>query len=50
MANRFEWRDSYSIGVDSIDKEHQQLFKIINKLFAFQEEEKDVVSGGHQVF
>lgn len=41
MANRFEWRDSFNIGVDSIDKEHQQLFKIINKLFAFQEEEKD---------
>ena len=41
MANRFEWRDSYSIGVDIIDKEHQQLFKIINKLYAFQEEEKD---------
>ncbi len=35
MANRFEWRDSYSIGVDIIDKEHQQLFKIINKLYAF---------------
>lgn len=41
MGNRFEWREAYSIGVDSIDKEHQQLFKIINKLFAFQEEEKD---------
>lgn len=41
MANKVEWRESYSIGVDVIDKEHQQLFKIINKLFAFQEEEKD---------
>ncbi|MDE6951442.1 MAG: bacteriohemerythrin [Lachnospiraceae bacterium] len=41
MANKVEWRDSYSIGVDVIDKEHQQLFKIINKLFAFREEEKD---------
>lgn len=41
MANRFEWRDSFNIGVDSIDKEHRQLFKIINKLFAFQEEEID---------
>lgn len=39
MANKFKWHDSYNIGVDSIDKEHQQLFKIINKLFAFQEEE-----------
>lgn len=39
MANRVEWRDSYNIGVESIDKEHQQLFKIVNKLFAFQDEE-----------
>lgn len=39
MANKFKWYDSYNIGVDSIDREHQQLFKIINKLFAFQEEE-----------
>ncbi len=39
MANKIKWYDSYSIGVDSIDKEHQQLFKIINKLFAFQEED-----------
>lgn len=41
MANKVEWRDSYSIGIDVIDKEHQQLFKIINKLFAFREEEVD---------
>lgn len=41
MGNRFEWRESFNIGVDVIDKEHQQLFKIINKLFTFQEEEKD---------
>lgn len=41
MGNKFEWRDSFNIGVDIIDKEHQQLFKIINKLFTFQEEEKD---------
>ena len=39
MANKFTWYDSYNIGVDSIDREHKQLFKIINKLFAFQEEE-----------
>lgn len=41
MANRVEWRDSYNIGVDIIDREHQQLFKIVNKLLAFQEEEKE---------
>lgn len=41
MANRVEWRDSYNIGVDIIDREHQQLFKIINKLFGFREEAVD---------
>ena len=41
MEAEFEWRDEYNIGVEVIDKEHQRLFKIINKLFSFREEEKD---------
>ena len=41
MESQFEWRDEFNIGVESIDREHQRLFKIINKLFAFREEEKD---------
>lgn len=41
MESHVEWRDEFSIGVESIDREHQRLFKIINKLFAFREEEKD---------
>ena len=41
MDTRFEWQEEFSIGVDVIDKEHQRLFKIINKLFAFKEEEKN---------
>lgn len=41
MEPQFEWRDEFNIGVEVIDKEHQRLFKIINKLFAFREEEKD---------
>ncbi len=40
MENRLVWKDEYLIGVDVIDKEHQRLIKIINKLFAFGEEEK----------
>ncbi len=34
------WQDEYNVGVEVIDKEHQRLFKIINKLLAFDEEEK----------
>lgn len=41
METQFEWRDEYNIGVDVIDKEHRRIFKIINKLFVFREEEKD---------
>ena len=41
MEHQFEWKDSFNIGVDLIDKEHQRLFKIINKLFRLQAEEKD---------
>ncbi len=40
MDNQLVWDDKYNIGVDIIDKEHKRLFKIINKLFAFGEEEK----------
>ena len=41
MEGRFVWREEFSIGVDAIDREHRRLFQIINKLFSFQEEEKD---------
>ncbi len=40
MESQLVWRDEYNIGVDILDKEHQRLFKIINKLFAFSDEEK----------
>ncbi len=40
MKTHFEWQEEYKIGVDVIDKEHQRLFKIINKIFAFKDEEK----------
>lgn len=41
MDTQFEWREEFKIGVDIIDKEHQRLFKIINKLFALKEEENN---------
>ena len=41
MEGRFVWREEYNIGVEAIDREHQQLFRIINSLFAFREEQKD---------
>ena len=40
MESQLVWKEEYNIGVDIIDKEHKRLFKIINKLFAFEEEEK----------
>lgn len=41
MDTHFEWQEDFKIGVDIIDKEHQRLFQIINKIFTFKEEEKD---------
>ena len=41
MDPHFVWKEEYNLGVDLIDKEHQRLFRIINKLFAMKEEEKD---------
>ena len=41
MNSQFEWREEFNIGVELIDKEHQRLFRIINKLFAYKEEEMD---------
>lgn len=40
MENHLVWQERYNIGVDIIDKEHKKLFKIINKLFAFGEDEE----------
>lgn len=33
MDARFVWQEEFNIGVDAIDREHQRLFKIIDKLF-----------------
>lgn len=41
MDSRFEWQEEFKIGVDVIDREHQRLFRIINKLFALKEADKD---------
>lgn len=41
MNTQFEWREEFNLGVDEIDKEHQRLFKIINKIFAIREEDKN---------
>lgn len=42
MDTQFVWNESFNIGVDIIDSEHEKLFKIINKLFKFKE--KDVAT------
>lgn len=41
MSDEYEWRIEYKIGVESIDKEHRELFSIINKLLAMEKEGKD---------
>lgn len=36
METQFVWQEEYNIGVEAIDRDHQQLFKIINKLFTLR--------------
>ena len=36
---KIEWNESYSMGVDSIDKEHKALFSTMNKLLKISEDE-----------
>lgn len=38
--NQIVWKDSYKIGVDFIDKEHQVLFSTMNKLLTLSENEE----------
>lgn len=40
MEAQLVWEERFNIGVDIIDKEHRKLFKIINKLFSFGEDEE----------
>lgn len=39
MDNQLIWNDRYNIGVNIIDKEHKKLFRILNKLFMFGQQE-----------
>lgn len=41
MDSQFVWKNEFNIGVEKIDKEHKKLFKIINKLLLFQENEEN---------
>lgn len=41
MDDQLVWKEEYNIGVEIIDREHQRLFKIINKLFAVDGEEEE---------
>jgi len=38
MENQMVWQDEYNIGVEVIDQEHQRLFKIINRLLAYDDD------------
>ena len=39
MSTKFTWKEEFNIGVEVIDKEHQRLFKVINKLFTLNKED-----------
>ena len=38
MENQLVWKDEFNIGVEEIDREHQRLCSVINKLFSLGKE------------
>jgi len=40
MGHQLVWNDQYKIGIKSIDKEHEKLFHILNRLFESGQQEK----------
>jgi hemerythrin len=36
------WQDSYSIGIDTIDTQHKQLFDIINKIYVASDNDSEL--------
>lgn len=40
MDKQLVWKDEFNLGIDAIDKEHQRLFSIINRLFILRKEEQ----------
>lgn len=46
MGTQFEWKEEYNIGVDLIDKEHQELFQFINKLYLLTQKNGDGTAAG----
>lgn len=42
MSEKLEWQERFNIGVDSIDKDHRQLFSIMNKLLSMSEHESKI--------
>jgi hemerythrin-like metal-binding protein len=36
------WQDSYSIGIDTVDAQHKQLFDIINKIYIASDDDSDL--------
>ena len=45
MSTQFTWKEEFNIGVDNIDKEHQQLFEGINSLFLLTQKKSGWIGG-----
>ncbi len=40
--NYLQWREEFSIGVDSVDFEHQELMDMINMIYAELDNRRDI--------
>ncbi len=41
MIDKMKWNDRFNLGVESIDKAHQRLFSIVQKMLRLNDDEKD---------
>lgn len=50
MSNfeKVEWSDSYSVGIESVDKQHKKLVEIINNLYDLINSSQKVYETGYQ--
>ena len=45
MSAQFVWKEEFNIGVETIDKEHRQLFEGINDLFLLTQKKSGWIAG-----
>ena len=49
MADTFEWKDEYSVGIDMLDTQHQHMFELGNRITSLKPDEtKQLITELHR--